>query len=319
MSGVMDRSCPRDRRPLPPTINDYKNKPADPRRIEGGLYKNGKLSLASEPGRPLVSIVTVVLNNRKVLEQTIQSVLNQTYKNIEYRVIDGGSTDGTLDILHRYDRRIASWISEPDEGISDAMNKGIALSSGDIIGLLHAGDWYSVDQVERGVNALIRSSADFVFGDLQFHGPDGTIKHRINGNPEYTKVIHKIMLELNHPTVLVRRSVYEKNGLFDKNYHIAMDYEWFLRLHRRGGAGEYVQGLVGHMSIGGVSDVSYVKTLKEVRDIAVRYGQAIWAANLLFGGRVIKVAARRRLEAWAPGGLYRWLRKIINPRYSSPV
>jgi glycosyltransferase involved in cell wall biosynthesis len=275
------------------------------------------LNLASEPGRPLVSIITVVYNDQKYLEQTIQSVLNQTYKNIEYLVIDGGSTDGSLDILCRYDCRIARWISEPDHGIGDAMNKGIAASSGEIIGLLNAGDWYSADQIERGVNALIRSSADFVFGDLQFHGPDGTFKHRINGNAEYAKVINKIMPEINHPTVLVRRRVYEKIGLFDEDYQIAMDYEWFLRLHRQGGAGEYVKGLLGHMCMGGVSDVSYVKTLKEVCDIAVRYGQPKWVANVFFGCRVIRGAARRLLEAWAPEGLYQWLRKIINPQYSS--
>jgi glycosyltransferase involved in cell wall biosynthesis len=305
--------------PVIPAIEDYIVRPHSPTRVEGGKRLRASPRLASRPDIPLVSIITIVYNGEKYIEQTIKSVINQSYNPIEYLIIDGGSTDSTLNIIRKFEARIDYWISEPDEGISDALNKGIALSSGEIIGLLHAGDWYSVDQIERGVNALIRSSADFVFGDLQFHNPDGTFKYRINGNADYAKVIYKIMPELNHPTVLVRRRVYEKIGLFDKNYHIAMDYEWFLRLHRQGGAGEYVKGVLGHMGIGGVSDVSYVKTLKEERDIAVRYGQAKWAANLFFGGRVIKVAVRRRLEAWAPEGLYRWLRKIINPRYSSPV
>jgi len=305
--------------PVLPVIEDYIVRPHSSSRVEGGKRLRTTPKFASGPDIPLVSIITIVYNGEKYIEQTIKSVINQSYDHIEYLIIDGGSTDNTLNIIRKYETRIDYWISELDEGISDAMNKGIALSSGEIIGLLHAGDWYSVDQVKLGVNALIISSVDFVFGDLQFHDPDGAFKHRIKGNPEYAKVIDKIMPELNHPTVLVRRKAYEKIGLFDKNYHIAMDYEWFLRLHRQGGAGEYVKGLVGHMGIGGVSDVSYVKTLKEVRDIAVRYGQAKWVANVFFGGRVIKVAARSRLEAWAPERLYRWLRKIINPRYSSDV
>jgi glycosyltransferase involved in cell wall biosynthesis len=266
---------------------------------------------------PLTSIITVVYNGEKHLEQTIRSVIDQTYKNIEYLVIDGGSTDGTLDIIRRYEASIDYWVSEPDHGISDAMNKGIAASSGEIIGLLHADDWYSPDQVERGVNALIRSKADFVFGDLYFHDAWGRIHHRINGNPNYGKVIHKRMPELCHPTVLVKRTVYEKFGLFDTEYRIAMDYEWFLRVHKHGGRGEHVKGLLGHMRLGGISDTSYIRELKEVRNISVLYGQPKWAAGLRFCYRIMRTSIRRRMQDWLPACLSRLFRMAINRQYSN--
>ena len=110
----------------------------------GGIRSSGKLK-ATSPGAPLISIITAVLNGDKTLERTIQSVIDQDYKNIEYIIIDGGSTDGTLDIIKKYDHAIDYWMSEPDEGIYDAFNKGIQISSGEWIYFLGADDYF-VDQ-----------------------------------------------------------------------------------------------------------------------------------------------------------------------------
>jgi glycosyltransferase involved in cell wall biosynthesis len=284
-------------------------------RMEGGKRSHGSPKWVANQENPLVSVITVVYNGGKGLERTIRSVIDQTYGHIEYLIIDGGSTDGTLDTIRRYEASIDYWVSEPDAGISDAMNKGIAVSTGQMVGLLHAGDWLSEDQIERGVDALTRSAADYIFGDLQYHDLDGTFKFRINGDPGYADTIHNRMPVLCHPTVLVKRETYQKYGFFDTRYRIAMDYEWFLRLHSRGARGEYVTGLLGHMSVGGISDTDYIRELKEVRNIAVSYGEPKWTSNLLFLGRIIKSAMRRTMESWMPQRPYQWLRKIANHRY----
>ena len=285
-------------------------------RLEGGrrLHRD---TVTGDTQAPLVSIVTVVRNAAKVIEQTIVSVLQQTYGNIEYIVVDGGSTDGTIDVIRKYDDKIDYWVSEPDSGISDAFNKGIKLAAGDFVGILNADDRLSPDQIANGVSALRTSEADFVFGDLLYHDEAGNIVHRINGDPAYARTIRSKMPELCHPTVLARRSAYERIGLFDTAYRYAMDYEWVLRLHINGGKGIYVKDVVGHMGLGGTSDVSYLKALREVRDIAARYGRPGWLVELEYRYRVLKGAGRRFLERHLPKGLFHRLRNVFNPRYAS--
>ncbi len=295
------------------------HKPFRPRAqsMTGGLRSHGSFHKKSQPGEPLVSIVTIVLNGENFLEKTIQSVLNQTYKNIEYIIIDGGSSDRTLDVIQQYDQKLAFWLSEPDKGISDAFNKGIAASTGELVQLLNADDRLSPDQIEQGVKALADTATDFVFGDLLFHDPEDRIVYRINGDPEYTRLIHSKMPELCHPTVLARRKTYDRIGLFDTRYRYAMDYDWFLRLHCQGGGGTYVKSIVGQMGIGGASDRSYAHALKEVRDISVRHGQQRLKAELLYRTRMIKGAGRRFLESWLPRPVFDRIRNVFNPRYFS--
>ena len=115
-----------------------------------------------------VSIITVSLNNAEYIEACIKSVINQDYKNIEYIVIDGGSTDGTIDIIKKYKDKINVWISEPDEGMYDAINKGISISSGDIIGILHSDDLYIDEHVIGNVVQEFRNNIDSVYADLVY-------------------------------------------------------------------------------------------------------------------------------------------------------
>jgi len=122
-------------------------------RTAGGLRTNGLFHKKSNPDHPLVSIITVVRNGEKYLEQTIKSVIYQTYDNVEYIIIDGGSTDGTLDIIRKYDDKIAYWVSEPDDGLYDAMNKGSNIASGDYALYLNAGDYfYQNDTVQQSMH-----------------------------------------------------------------------------------------------------------------------------------------------------------------------
>jgi glycosyltransferase involved in cell wall biosynthesis len=301
------------------TFEWYKRKTPHPERREGGIRTSGAASKRSLPEKPLVSIITVVYNCQQYVEQALTSVLNQTYGNIEYIVIDGGSTDGTLDIIRKYDPQITYWISEPDEGISDAFNKGISMSQGEIVGLLNADDWYPPNHVERGVKALQYSDADFIFGNLLVHDACGTVLYKILGNPDYARVIHNKMSEICHPTALVKRAAFENVGLFDVRYRYAMDYEWFLRLHRAGGKGLYISDITVHMRVGGASDTFNTNALNEVRKISIQYGEAMYIADVLYLCRVMKRSAKHILEKWAPWSLYHLLRKLVNPRYAGRV
>ena len=298
------------------SIEWYKRKRPHPERREGGLRIRGAALNKSLPEKPLVSIITVVYNCKKHVEEALTSVLNQTYENIEYIVIDGGSTDGTVDIIRKYDSRINYWMSEPDDGISDAFNKGISVSHGEIIGLLNADDWYPPNHVEQGMKALQHSEASFIFGNLLVHDASGAVLYKILGNPDYGRVIHNKMSEICHPTALVKRAAYESVGLFDVQYCYAMDYEWFLRLHRAGGKGLYISEITVHMRIGGASDAFNTNALNEVRKISIQYGEATYIADVLYLYRVMKRSAKHFLEKWAPWSLYHFLRKLVNPRYA---
>jgi len=125
--------------------------------------------LKSRHGRPLIGVITVVLNGWGRIEKTIESISQQDYENRQYTIIDGGSTDGTLDILKKHDIQINRWISEPDRGISDAFNKGIRLAKGGLIGILNAGDWYEPNALQTIVDAYrAHPEADVFCGGLRF-------------------------------------------------------------------------------------------------------------------------------------------------------
>jgi glycosyltransferase involved in cell wall biosynthesis len=260
-------------------------------------------------------MVTVVRNGGPTLERALASVLGQSYAPIEYIIVDGASTDGTIEVIRRFEHRLALWISEPDQGISEAFNKGIAASSGELIGLLNADDWMEPEQVAHAVAALEASGADFVFGDLAVHDASGEVSHRIRGDADYARRLATGMPAVSHPTVLARRSAYERIGLFDLRCRVAMDYDWLLRAERAGCRGVYAPEVVAHMSLGGVSDERYLRALAEVRDISRRHGVPAAAAFARFGYRVVKGRLQRALKRLAPRPLYDFLRRRVNRSY----
>lgn len=265
--------------------------------------------------RSTVSLITVVRNGGSAFMRAAESVFAQTYRPIEYIVIDGGSTDGTLDVIEQFGDRLAHWISEPDRGISHAFNKGIAAANGHYVGFVNADDWLEPDQIEHAVEALESRSADFVFGDLSYHAPDGTLLHVIEGDPHYAGKIYSRMPALNHPTMLARRTVFDGIGGFDESYQVAMDYDWTLRAHHAGYVGRYAPDVRGHMTLDGTSDRRFVESLADVRKIAIAHGQSPLRAWPLFGFRVLKGAMRRSIERHVPTSLYGLLRKWINSDY----
>jgi glycosyltransferase involved in cell wall biosynthesis len=197
---------------------------------EGGLRLRGT-DKKSRPGRPLVSIITVVYNGGKHLDQAIRSVLGQSYEPLEYIIVDGGSTDSTLDIIAKYDDRIDYWVSEPDRGISNAMNKGIRLAYGDLIAHLHADDYYVDPSVISSVcpEYLRHPDALWVTGGINIVDKEGNLRQEIKARKySYPKLIRGNILL--HPATFVTRQAFEKVGVFDTGYRYAMDYDLWLRL-----------------------------------------------------------------------------------------
>lgn len=264
---------------------------------------------------PLVSLITVVLNGGDTVSRTFESVFAQYYQPIEYIVIDGGSTDGSVDLIRQHETSLAYWISEPDRGISDAFNKGLEIARGDYIGLLNADDWLSPDQIGTAVRTLQSSKAGFVFGDLLYHAPNGTPLHQIQGDSDYISKIRSRMPALNHPTMLVKRQVFNDIGGFDRRYQVAMDYDWVLRAHLAGHRGRYAETILGHMTLAGTSDQQFVRSLLEVRQIATRHGQSAIESWILFSFRLLKGLIRRGLHRFGPKDLYRLLRRWVNRDY----
>ena len=288
---------------FPPSLADYatcterraREQPATPHRA------------------PIVSIVTVTLNCAAMIEQTIRSVHAQSFSSIEHIFVDGGSKDGTVDIIRRLIRPQDFLLREKDHGISDAFNKGVALSRGRFVQILNADDWLSPDQIERAVAALHETRADFAFGDLIFYDEERPI-FRYFGDPNYAKVIHRRMPALNHPSVLAARSCFERVGLFDVAYRNAMDYDWLLRLHRAGGRGVYCPAILGHMTHAGVSNRQFKRTIEEVKTIAVAHGRSRIIAMAEARARHLKTAVSRPINQHARP-LYRLIRRLINPSY----
>jgi glycosyltransferase involved in cell wall biosynthesis len=212
-----------------------------------------------------VSLITVCYNSEKTLQRTIQSVLEQDYPHIEYIIVDGGSTDGTKEIIKRYEDQIDDWVSEPDQGIYDAMNKGIQKATGDIIGIINSDDFYPHEEViSQVVLAFQSNKTDVIYGDLLYvdSSDQNSIKRVWNSGEYSNKKLHQGW-HPPHPTLFVRKEIYESYGTFDLNYKIAADYEFMLRLLLNQEIRIfYVPKVFVHMSEGGVSNQNLKNIMK---------------------------------------------------------
>lgn len=179
-----------------------------------------------------VSIITVCYNSAATIRDTIESVLSQDYSDIEYVIIDGGSTDGTLSIIDEYKERISCFISEPDKGIYDAMNKGIRHATGDVIGMLNSDDAYtSQTAVSQLMLAMISLGVDAVYADLIIIDPVRTDKVlRYYSSKHFNVAKFRYGWMPAHPTFFVKKSAYDVAGLFNIDFKIAADFDMLLRL-----------------------------------------------------------------------------------------
>lgn len=240
----------------------------------------------------LVSIITVCYNSEKTIEQTVKSVLNQTYKNYEYVIIDGKSTDATLEILKRYEPLFEGKmkiISESDRGIYDAMNKGIEEAHGELIGIINSDDYYENNAIELMVTEYMMCDID----DVVLYGFQRNIK---DNREESVVLYHHEFLDkqmITHPTCFVTKAIYEKYGFFNTKYKSSADYEFMLRLYHHGKiCFKPVYEIITNFRLGGMS--SSQKGYRETAGLQYQYGRIGFV-------RYMRIVIRSFLYEWEHG------------------
>lgn len=184
---------------------------------------------------PLFSIVTPSYNQAQFLEKTIQSVLSQDYPNIEYIIIDGGSTDGSVDIIKKYEHRLAYWVSEPDRGQAHAINKGFRIATGDILAWLNSDDEYVPGTIEKVVRILKSHNEKLVYGSAKFIDEEGNEINTYRGEPlkpGFKRMRYWEGWPIPQPTVFFKRELFDVYGGLDESYRLSLDYEWLIRVSR---------------------------------------------------------------------------------------
>ncbi len=215
-----------------------------------------------------ISIITAVYNNKASVHDAIRSVRQQTYPNIEHIIIDGGSTDGTKELIQNLDFKPSIFISEPDKGIYDALNKGIKLASGDVIGFMHSDDIFATDDIiSKVAHQFEERSVDTVYGDLQYVRKDDPTKvvRYWQSCPFDIAMLQKGWMP-PHPTVYLRKKVYDRFGFFDTSFRIAADYDFMLRIFRDNlRTAVYIPEVLVKMRVGGESNSikNYIRKWKE--------------------------------------------------------
>ena len=228
-----------------------------------------------------LSIITVTYNSERTLRDTMESILSQTFQDFEYIIVDGASKDATLDIIREYEPRFQGrirYLSEPDKGIYDAMNKGFAMATGDIIGILNSDDFYTSDDVLQAVvDGFAGEYVDAVYADIHFVNTDDLTKCvRYYSSSVFRPWMMRFGMIPAHPSFYCRKAVYDQYGFFDTNYRIAADFEILLRLifiHRI--RTRYIKKDFVTMRLGGASTTGYGSwslIMKEHLQIMKRHG-----------------------------------------------
>ena len=212
-----------------------------------------------------ISIITVVWNNKETIKDAIDSILSQTYQDIEYIIIDGASTDGTIEIIKSYGDKITKFISEKDKGLYDAMNKGISLATGEVVGILNSDDFYnSNDIIQTVVDEFESKEIDCLYGDLEYvDGIDTSKVIRYWKSKSYVDGLFEKGWHPAHPTFFIKKEFYDKYGTFNLDFKIAADYEIMLRfLLKHKLKPSYINKTFVKMRIGGASNNSISSIIK---------------------------------------------------------
>jgi glycosyltransferase involved in cell wall biosynthesis len=278
-------------------------------RMAGGTRTRGA-GPGDSPDRPLITVITVVLNGARHLRECIESVLAQTYPNVEHVILDGGSTDGTLEILREYDERIAYWQSGSDEGIYDAMNQGLALATGSIIGIAGSDDALHLDALERVAAAMAAPDVAYTYGAVDVVDDSGRAFGR-SFPLDQERFERRPLGDMPfcHLTLFARSAVYEAIGGFDLRYPIRADYDWILRMLERGFRGRRLDGVVGRYRVGGWSDSP--ATAFETRRLAREHG----APRLRTEWRFLSSLVNVWLVGVLPFGVVRRLKTLLRSRH----
>jgi len=265
---------------------------------------------------PKVSIITVVYNGQKHLQEAMESVFVQDYPNIEYIVVDGGSTDGTLEIIRENESRIDRWISEPDRGIYDAMNKGIGMASGEIIGFLNADDLLYPGVVSGVVEAMGENPEEkYTCGPVDLIDQEGVVVGRSTPFCQQQRDDRKYLeMPCPHLSVFVGRDLYCDNGLFDMRFLLRADYDFLLRLMNVYAECCDLQFPVGGFRNGGVS--GGLKTWHETRSVLKKHGVARWYRLYVFCRSLMRSFIGRKFPKW----IVRYLKRFtVSQNQYGPV
>ncbi len=260
--------------------------------LEGGRRLKG-LCKRSLPGKPLVTIITASFNSVKHLEQCIQSVIAQDYDNIEYLVIDGGSTDGSVNIVRKYESYIDYWVSEPDSGIGDAWNKGLILARGEIIGLLNTDDYYDSSSVSIAVSGINVERPMLTYGHTKFIDE---FNFEIGENNKIFRP-NKINIGFGfmHTSCFVNKKAYDLVGMFNPSISIAVDTDWLVRAHKLRIEFKRIDNFI-YMRTGGISDRQKMQAYQQYMTILLQHG---YKRSKVYAGFIehwLKVIIRRILN-----------------------
>ena len=242
--------------------------------------------------KPLISIITAVYNGEKHLEETIQSVLAQSYKNIEYIIIDGASTDATVDIIKKYEDKINYWVSEKDAGVYEAMNKGLEAAKGDYVAILNADDYYTPDAMTLSMEKIMETKSDYSVANVEYVNSKNVI------TPIYPLHEAHIYQEMPYPHVsaVISSKAYKDVGLFDTSFRIAGDHDMALRIHLKGYKACYVNKVIAQLVEGGIS--SGVESNKESLHVAIKNGKSNISAWATYVNQILKVSMVKVLPSF---------------------
>jgi glycosyltransferase involved in cell wall biosynthesis len=261
--------------------------------------------------QPKVSIITVCYNSAETIRATIESVINQSYPNIEYIIIDGGSTDGTIDIIRDYEQNISKWVSEPDDGIYDAMNKGIKMAAGEIIGMINSDDWYTFDAVQVAVNSLTDEKTDIVHGDIIVCDRAGKQLYEFKGNEDLHQEIRKCM-PIFHQTMFAKSEVYSREGLYNTRYTIVADYDFCFRVIYKYNI-KHLNHIMTYVRQGGIFNTRYWLSAMEEYQIRKRNNINTYDNFLTTCRSAMGPFLRKIMEQHGAGKLIIWFRKKRRP------
>ncbi len=253
---------------------------------------------------PLVTIITVVYNGEKYLEETIKSVIKQTYPNVEYIIIDGGSTDRTLDIIKKYENYIDYWVSENDKGIYDAMNKGLITSLGSYIGILNSDDYYIDTAIEKSILEILKTESDYSIANAKFSNK-GIIKPII---PLKKKIYQE--MPYPHVTAFISKNVYKKVGLFNTKFKIAGDHDMAIRIILNDFKYCYLNEIIAVLKEGGISNG--IKSNYEFLKISINHNKNKILAIKDFLVQILKFYIIKIF----PNNLVKYIQKIKGSRFA---
>lgn len=262
------------------------------------------------------SIITICYNSEKTIERTLKSVLVQTYTDYEYIIVDGASKDNTMNIVKQYEPLFEGrmkWMSEPDKGIYNAMNKGIMRSSGDIIGIVNSDDWLEPNALQILVDEINQDPSThkkILTGEVLFHYEDGLTQLYPTSFERYEYFARRYRMGLNHPATFVPRRIYDRIGFFDERFKLYADADFIIRCYEAGVGVHFIHKVLSNMADGGASNV---RSRRELDDSLLKYKKHCKTKS-----EYLKYATKARimwfLRGFVPEWYVRWYRQQHNKK-----